>query len=44
MLANILFLSLIVGLFAVRLGATLLAQREQDPVLRNLFRKSLCAT
>jgi hypothetical protein len=43
MLANILFLSLIVALFAVRMGATVLAQRERDPVLRNLFHKSLGA-
>lgn len=43
MLANILFIGLIVAVFAARLGATVLVQREQDPVLRNLFRKGLCA-
>ena len=43
MLANILFIGVIVAVFAARVGATILVQREQDPILRNVFRKGLSA-
>ena len=43
MLANILFIGFIAAVFAARLGTTIFIQREQDPALRDLSRKNLCA-